>query len=193
MSHTLRPSSSLRNDTGVSLVELLVVVLITGVLATVITMFFVNGLISQQSTTARDLATGRATVITETLADSIRNSMSFRVSSDGNRVDAIVLLPSGTPECRAWAINSADELVYSSGPTKRPANTSAWGVLADHVSGSLAAAPGTPPRAFSSAIRALDIGLGFAPKVATSNSETIHIRTTVTAQAKHESSVPACS
>lgn len=184
MRHTTAKRSALvRDDSGVTLTELIIVVVILGLLAGVVTMTFVNGFISQQSTAVRDLATGRATVITETLADGIRNSIDIRTSSDGKRVDARILLPNSTIACRAWAINSAGELVYSSGSTARSSNTSSWGALAENVSGSL-----TGSRAFSSAGRALEIGLKFTPAIGASSSpETIVFRTSVTAQATTES------
>ncbi|MFC9983013.1 prepilin-type N-terminal cleavage/methylation domain-containing protein [Microbacterium keratanolyticum] len=178
---------ALRNDSGVSLVELIIVVVVVGIIGSLITMVFVNGLTSQQATAARDLATGRATVITETLADSVRNAVTIRVSSQGSRLDAVVLLPNNTFECRAWAVNRNAELVYSRGSSARTSNPDTWGPLAEKVSGALT---GSPARAFASAgVNALDIGLRFSSP--TTREETV-ITTRATAQAKTERTPPAC-
>lgn len=176
-----------RDEAGVSLVELIIVVVVMGIIGSVITMIFVNGLISQQATTARDLATGRATVITETLADSVRNAVTVRVQPDGSRIDAVVILPNKSFECRAWAINGNGELVYSAGASGRTSPPNTWGALAEKVSGSLS---GTPARAFStSGMNVLDIGLRFSSP--TTREETV-ITTRVAAQAKTEGTPPAC-
>lgn len=192
-----RPRATLRqtlhNDGGVSLVELIIVVVVMGIIGSLITMIFVNGLTSQQATAARDLATGRATVITETLADSVRNAVAIRVSSDGSRIDATVAVSDTSFACRAWAIQPDGDFVYSGGSTARSASTASWGVLAEKVSGALTGGAGTP-RAFAlSGSRVLDVGLYFAPALALSSSpEKVAIRTTVTSQARHQGAVPSC-
>lgn len=181
------PRRITRDDAGVSLVELIIVVVVMGIIGSLITMIFVNGLTSQQATTARDLATGRATVITETLADSVRNAVTLRVRADGSRIDAVVVLPNKSFECRAWAINSNAELVYSAGSSARTSSPDTWGALAEKVSGSLS---GTPARAFATAgMNALNIGLRFSSP--TTQEETV-ITTRVAAQAKTEGTPPSC-
>lgn len=122
------------NDQGVSLVELIVVVVVSSLLAGLLTTIFVNGLTTQQKSTARDTATGQANVVTTTMAEALRNSTSIRVSGAGTRLDAVVTKPSvsftGTWEweCRAWAF--VDESVrFSAGSTPRASDTSGWTVL----------------------------------------------------------------
>lgn len=186
--------SPLRDDAGVSLVELIIVVVVMGIVGSLITMIFVNGLTSQQATAARDLATGRATVITETLADSIRNAVAIRVNADGSRVDATVAVSSTAFECRAWAIQADGDFVYDTGAAALPASTTSWGVLAEDVSGALTSGGGLPARAFTlSGSRVLDVGLYFAPALALSSSpEKVAIRTTITSQARHQGAFLKC-
>lgn len=124
----------LRDDDGMSLVEIIVGLVIASLFMGLLGMFFINGWTSQQKSLARDAATGQANVLTTTMAESLRNSTSIRVSGSGTRLDAVVTKPStaftGTWvwECRAWVFTD-QSIRYSAGTTPRGADPSTWTVL----------------------------------------------------------------
>lgn len=127
------------SDTGMSLVELIVVVLISGLFLSVLAMIFGNGLAAQQRATERDAATAQLNAVTASVVESVRASAGTRVTASGQRLDAKVLRADGTSwECRAWQVQGT-ELRYSAGSTARPAVSTSWKSLASGVSGALSA------------------------------------------------------
>ena len=91
----------------------------------------------------------------------------------------------------ALALGNGGDLVYSSGKTPRSTSTMPWNTIAEGVSGAL---PVTG-NAFALAGTQLDIGLPFAPPVSDAETEPFVIRTSVTAQARHnlkKGAVPPC-
>jgi len=120
-----------------SIVELIVVVLISGLFLSVLAVIFGNGLAAQQRATERDAATAQLNAATASIVESVRNSVDTRVTASGQRLDAKMLAADGTSwECRAWQVQGT-ELRYSAGTTARPAVSPAWTSLASGVSGAL--------------------------------------------------------
>lgn len=127
-----------RADAGMSLVELIVVVLVSSLLLGVLAMIFGNGLAAQQRATERDAATAQLNAVTASIVESVRNSVDTRVTASGQRLDAKVLGADGsTWECRAWQLQGG-ELRYSAGSTARPAVSGSWASLASGASGASA-------------------------------------------------------
>ncbi|SBS74120.1 type II secretion system protein J [uncultured Microbacterium sp.] len=126
--------SIISDDEGISLVELIVAVIVSSLIAGLLTMVFINGWTTQQKSIARDSATGQANVLTSTMANALRNATSIRVSGAGTRIDAVVTKPSAsfsgtwTWECRAWVLTD-QSIRYSAGATPRGADPSGWTVL----------------------------------------------------------------
>ena len=100
-----RPSD---DDAGVTLVELIIYMVVGLLLLSLMAGLFANGLSSQAQTTDRDTATGKATVVTDSLQTSIRNATAVNPSS-GTGKTIVALVATGTSgwECRAWKIGRA--------------------------------------------------------------------------------------
>lgn len=170
------------DDAGMSLVELLVGIAVAALVGGMIVVAFVNGLTATQQATARDRATGYANVVTASLTQSLRNTTTFRVMPDGKRLDATVYTSSGSWECRAWAL-SAGDLLYSTGTTALPTQTTGWAAIANGASGTL-----TAGAAFArEGDRGVTIGLRL-----TQNDETATVSSGATSQATSSGGAPAC-
>lgn len=127
-----------RHEAGLTLVELIVGIALAGLFSALLAMLFVNGLTAQQQTTARDSATGKVNLVSASIATSVRNSTSIRITSAGARLDLKVITPAGGEECRAWALASG-QVRYSAGASARSTDTSTWKPLAAGATGTLTA------------------------------------------------------
>lgn len=128
------PSGEKTSDTGMSLVELIVAVVISGILLSVVAIIFGQGLSAQQQQASRDSATGQLNAASAFLNESMRSAVSARVADSNSRLDMKVLNASGTGfECRSWKIQS-DSLWYSGGSGPRGVwDASGWSELAAQV------------------------------------------------------------
>lgn len=93
-----------RSDAGLSLVELIVAVTIAGLFLGLLATLFANGIRTQAQTTERDLATGRAGVVSDTILASIRNSSGFVIVSENRALIAKTTAADGSTVCEAWLI-----------------------------------------------------------------------------------------
>lgn len=172
----------LRDDAGLTLVELIVAIVVSGLLLGLLVVAFVNGLAAQQQATARDRATGQANLLSASLTSSLRNATATRVAADGARVDATVFTSTGSWECRAWALDGG-EVRYSSGATARATSTTGWTALATGAEGTLDA-----DAAFAAeGDRTVAIGIRV-----TDAAQTAVISNGVTAQAVAPGGAPTC-
>lgn len=125
---------TVRGDQGVSLIELIVGVVVSGVVMGLIAVAFANGSIAQKQALARDSATSQANVVRASLQASLRNATSVRVSGGGTRVDAAVARVGGSMtgwmwECHAWVL--VDESVrFDTGTGPRVSSPTGWVSLA---------------------------------------------------------------
>ena len=143
MNRTPAPS---RNESGVTLVELIIYVAVSTVALVALASLFWNGVQANASTRDRDSATDAAQLIVASVQSGIRNSSSFTVSTatiSGSVVPVLrasVLTGSGswTWQCQAWAVTADGKFVRS---TSRQADGSysGWAQLAvgAHVEGAL--------------------------------------------------------
>ncbi len=125
-----------RDDEGMTLVELIVVIAVSALFLGLLAGLFINGIQAQQQATARDRATGQANVVSASIGSSVRNAVATRVSGSGSRLDAKVLTPTGAFECRAWVLDGG-ALRYSTGTTARTSAVSGWAALATGASATL--------------------------------------------------------
>lgn len=170
----MSPHHTHDDDAGVTLVELIIYIVISGLFVGLLAGMFIAGLQAQERTTARDRATGLANVISASLQSSIRNATAFAVDGEGLRVDAVVITAEGAFECRAWAVDGGGELRYSTGVGDRSDDIGDWGTLASGASGTL-----EDGAAFDAdGARGLDIGISIAV-----GDVTVPITNGVTAQA----------
>lgn len=137
-----------------SLIELLVVIVVSGILLSVVAAVFVNGWTAQQQASARNAATADLNAVTAGVTESVRDATVTRVSAGGMRLDAKVLGADGaTWQCRAWQLD-AGQLRYSSGASARPASSATWTPIASGVRGTF-----TSGAAFSSSGTRVSVGL----------------------------------
>lgn len=126
------------DDEGMTLVELLVVMVVSGIFLALLAVLFGNSLSTQQRATERDAVTAQVNAATAAITESVRASTEITVSAGGARIDVKIPKGVGVPwECRAWQLLDG-ELRYSAGATARPAASTAWKSLASGVEGDLA-------------------------------------------------------
>ncbi|WP_417562882.1 type IV pilus modification PilV family protein [Microbacterium sp.] len=183
-----RPSASRTQDTGVTLVELIVYVAVSALFAGLMASLFIAGLHSQSQTRDRDIATGKAQVVTDMLQASIRNADAVHV--DGGALVAHVATGTTGWECRGWALTGAGALVYKHGPGLLGAVDSTWRPLIDPAgtqvgSASVTVEGGGGPFTVTGA----QVGYRFT---VTAGTAAIPITGTVTAQAKADGTVGSC-
>ncbi|WP_434811681.1 prepilin-type N-terminal cleavage/methylation domain-containing protein [Microbacterium sp. bgisy189] len=124
------------DDEGLTLVELIVVIVVSALFLGLLALMFINGITAQERATARDHATGESNVVSATLMSSVRNAEDFRISGSGTRVDARVVTADDSLVCRAWAVVGGD-LRYRESTTQIGAVTTAWTTIATDAVGTL--------------------------------------------------------
>lgn len=169
------------DDSGLSLVELIVYAALTALLMSVVATLFASGLGAEAQTRDRDAATGRAQLIMSSLQSSIRNASEVRV--DGDVVRAVVATGASGWSCEGWAV-SGDRLVHRSSSSALALPTSdaaGWAVLADGVE-----PRGTGP-AFTLSGRTLSVELAVL-----AGDATVPASGEVLAQAKQSGTAKQC-
>lgn len=126
-----------RDEAGLTLVELIVAIVISGLFLGLLALMFINGLTTQERSVARDTATGRADVIRATVHSGVRNATAIRVSDDGLRLDAVVVTDAGVLECQAWQLDGTD-LYFSRGSGALPSDLTGANPIVTGVTGLLA-------------------------------------------------------
>ncbi len=121
------------DDEGVTLVELIVYLAVGALILALMAGLLVNGLKSQAQTTDRDTATGRATIITNSIQTSVRNASAVTVSPDGKSLVAVVATGTTGWECRAWTVTSTGAMLYKSAAAKITVPLTAGTALASGV------------------------------------------------------------
>jgi hypothetical protein len=106
------PGSARRDDDGVTMVEVVIYMLISGLFLALLAMLFANGVQAQAQATDRDLATGRANVITNSILTSVRGSTGFVLLDSNRALIAKVVTSAGTAECRAWLVITGSTAEY---------------------------------------------------------------------------------
>lgn len=173
--------SILSDDSGMTLVELIMYVVIGALFVGLLATLFATNLKAGDETRNRDTATGRAQVVAETLQTSVRNAAAIRI--DGSLLRAQVAKGGNQWECRAWALE-AGELRYRTSSSAIPAgSTTGWTALATGVTGTKT---GGSPFLLTGAN---SVAIGYTVTV---GDATVKITSAVTAQAKAEGAVVAC-
>lgn len=135
----IRPN---RDDSGITLVELIIYVLLAALFLGLTAGIFAAGLSAETKTRDRDTATGKAQVIGETLQTGFRNADQFQIETGGTQLRARVSLGTGAWGCRAWVITNAGDMLYR----QEDAPIALTGVVAS--------APGAIPAGWTSLIDA---------------------------------------
>lgn len=169
------------DDSGMTLVELILYVLLAALFLGLVATMFITSLRSGQQTRERDTATGTAQVVAESLQTSVRNAADVKV--DGALLRAQVATGASQWECRAWMLQSG-ELRYKTSPAAIPVDsTSGWTALATGVVGTHT---GGSPFALTGADT---VAIGYSVTV---GEATVEITSAATAQAKAEGAAPTC-
>lgn len=100
------------DDAGITMVEVVIYMLISGLFLGLLAMLFANGVQAQAQATDRDLATGRANVITNSILSSVRGSTGFVLLDSNRALIAKVVTAGGTAECRAWLVVTGSTAEY---------------------------------------------------------------------------------
>jgi prepilin-type N-terminal cleavage/methylation domain-containing protein len=111
-------------DDGVTLVELIVAIAVGALFAGLLASLFASGVASQTQSRDRDVATGKAQVVTDSLQASIRNADAVRV--DGNTLRARVATGTTGWECRGWALTAQGSIVYAHAPAALGTVDATW-------------------------------------------------------------------
>lgn len=121
-----------RDDSGLSLVELLVYSAVSALFLGLLALMFVNGVQAQAQTSDRDTATGRAGVVSDSILSSIRNASAFTILGANRALVAKVSTAGGAFECRAWVLTTGGDLRYTASPSAISiASTTGWTILVD--------------------------------------------------------------
>jgi type II secretory pathway pseudopilin PulG len=109
-----------RDDSGITLIEVVVYVIIAGLFLGLLAALFANGIRAQAQATDRDLATGRAAVLTDSIQTSIRNSSGFVIVSQNRALIARTTAADGSSVCRAWLVVRQGDLEFRRTPSSPP-------------------------------------------------------------------------
>lgn len=116
-----------RDDSGLSLVELIIYAAVSALFLGLLASLFIGGIQAQAQATDRDSATGRAGVVSDSILTSIRNSSAFTITGGNRALIAKVSLPGGAFECRAWVVTTGGDVRYrESASAISIASTTSW-------------------------------------------------------------------
>jgi Tfp pilus assembly protein PilV len=122
------------DETGMSMVEVIIYSALTALALSVLGGLFVVGLQTQAAASDRDAATGAAQVVSNSLQTSIRNAS--KVSVSDWVVKARVASGATGWQCVAWALTPDNKLVYKKDTAAiTSTDYAAWTVLAIGVTG----------------------------------------------------------
>lgn len=178
------------SDDGLSLVELIVVIAVGAIVAALVAGIFISGIRSQAATRDRDVATGKAQVVTDSLQTSIRNADG--VETDGTTLWAHVATDVTDWECRAWTLTASGNFVYAHGPSALgPVDESNGSKLISTQDGLQGAPVNVSATDGEPLFRHADGQLSYALAV-TVGDATVRVAGSVTPQAKSEGTAPSC-
>ncbi|HWU29683.1 MAG TPA: hypothetical protein VN041_11425 [Microbacterium sp.] len=121
----------LRDEDGLSLIELIITVLIIGVLGIAIGMIFINSVRAQDTVTTTTEATNSGQLYGQSIERAMRNAQAFDVTDSGRMLRVQTSL-AGAKQCQAFWITkpsgSSDDALYmtSNASTLPGALTSSW-------------------------------------------------------------------
>lgn len=113
-----------RRDSGVTLIELIIYVLLTGLVLLTTATILINSWTTQQNVTSVTEATARGQSMSSTIERAIRNALSFAISSDGTTLRVRTSL-SGSLECQGFQLLPTGQARLTQSPSALPAS-STW-------------------------------------------------------------------
>lgn len=113
------------DDTGLSLVELIVYIVLTGLVLGAVSIILVNSWRTQENVTSQSEATTRGQVMASTVERAMRNALDFEVSVDGTQLRVRTSL-AGALACQGFRLTTGQALMTLSA-TALPSNAATWG------------------------------------------------------------------
>ena len=114
-----------RDDAGISLIEVIVYVLLTGIVLIATSMILINSINTQRDVTSVSEATNRGQSMGSTIERAMRNALAFEVTTE-NELRVRTSL-SGSQQCQAFYLAAGTaRLAQASGAL--PAASSSWTV-----------------------------------------------------------------
>ncbi len=177
----LRESGPTSDETGMTIVEVIIYSALTALVLSVLGGLFFVGFKTQAATGGRDAATGAAQVVSNSLQAAVRNASS--VSVTGTVLKARVASGATGWQCVTWAVTTDNLLVYKTAPAAiTSTDYSSWTVLATGASGRLGGGA-----AFSGDSAQVSYSLAFS-----SGGITVPVAGTVTANSYGTGSPESC-
>lgn len=148
----LLASRRLTNDSGFSLVELLVYILLFAIVGTMVVMLIINGFRSQTRITETTARTGEAQNASLQLEYDVRHAIEAQVDLGGTLLRTRTFVGSGatgTWQCRGWFYDSATSTLHRTTDPTEVASASAtsaasWSIYARDVEASVPFRAGAP-------------------------------------------------
>lgn len=112
------------DDSGVSLIELLVYMFLTTIILGATTLILINSLTTQKAVTSVTEATNRGQTMGTTIERAMRNALAFDLNVDGTELRVRTSF-AGNRACQAFSLTDGQARMYMSS-SALPASTS-WG------------------------------------------------------------------
>lgn len=125
----MKAVANLRNsDSGLTLVELAIYVIILGIFSAVVAAFVLSAFRSEQAVSGITSSTSDSQNTVLILQKDIRNARQFDVSPDGRTLTASVVGAEASPtwQCVSWEVNGAGDKQWISRNTRSDASSSEW-------------------------------------------------------------------
>ncbi|OZB83382.1 prepilin-type N-terminal cleavage/methylation domain-containing protein [Microbacterium sp. 13-71-7] len=151
-------------DEGLSLIELIIVIVILGILGLVMGTIFGNTWRAQEAVRLQTQATSRGQLVASEIERAMRNAIAFDVSADGStlRVNSSF---TGGHQCQAFSLASDGAHMTVTSAPAAPSGWPTWQSDIAPISGSpfFSSNGGTVTYAFDSVSRATDGSIAAAP------------------------------
>ncbi|MDQ0614916.1 type II secretory pathway pseudopilin PulG [Microbacterium sp. W4I4] len=115
------------DESGLSLIELIIYVLILGVITAAIAMLFINTLQTEKSVRDQTAATTRGQLISSQIERAVRNAEAFAIEDGGATLKVNSVDRNGTTLCQGFTFSGGDvRMVISDSPSATPSSWPAW-------------------------------------------------------------------
>lgn len=109
------PATRRDDDSGLSLIELIVVIVVSGIIVAAIGTIFVNSWKTQEEVTSVSGATNRGQVVGSMIERAVRNSLYLSINTAGDELRVRTSLDGTSLKCQGFRIGTTDVQVATSG------------------------------------------------------------------------------
>lgn len=117
-----------RDESGLTMVELVLFIVFSAVIAVIATSVFINTVVSQNQVTSVTESTTRGQAIAQSIERALRNASAASITTDGAGNVVLAVVTSLDEPCQAWRVTPAGGIDASSG-----AGFGTWGELSDRA------------------------------------------------------------